>query len=979
MKILICNERFLFRFGVDRVLMILGKYFRDMGHEVVMIGNKLDEVAVEKCTDHFIKLPESPEYIDSNEYTLQWLEKNWDICFDDSSEPDIALIAGWPFYKSIKFLKDKCGTAIFHDYGAVPVDNMEGGALIIQEKLRKLRKDNLSYADEIVAISRFLEETQSKPDSNNMIPTSTILLGCDHMELGLWTNKNIGLKRSKVVSEVENLKENGYRLIFLLGRFENGNYKNSQSSFNILREIKLENEKVKMLILAKEDDISIPIDLKESIKLLGFVSDEDLQDLMGISDVGISMSLWEGFNLPLAEMQLLKKPVFVFNKGAHPEVVINNYYLCESEDEMIKKIKLSFENRNEIEIQNKENDYLKFREFFTWRRCAVEFIEKFVEIKNNNKIVLIDVTNASHDTANSGVMRVTRNISRSLQNKVETIFVLWDSSIGEYVFPYDEEIKLLSSYGGPNKDKIIYRSKEGQKRLRLQDIFENIRYKNCIMLITETINEIEAKKIRRYLKSRKIKIAAIFYDAIPVLHPEFCNEEVLKNHKNYMEGLSECDVVIPISETSGEDLEKFWNENNISSTKIKTNLLAGELEGIKRTKKYQECNTSEKINILCVSTLEPRKNHKKLLNACIALSEKYPELDWKLDLVGNRYAGNDDIPNFVEKISKKNTRVKWLGVVDDEQLIRLYKEASFTVYPSIIEGYGMPIIESLWNGKACICSENGVMSELAKEGGCYTIDITDEKKIMEAIYKLSTDLEFRKNLEQQAISRNIRTWQDYTLKLLDIIDSISRKDEVINENKIIDPLNDLLFGGEKKLTSNLSFSEHFALASVLKELAPECSISIGKRECLDILSYYSDVVFSIESDKKTDIKYNNLKNVTYLSGSYSKVMSIIIDELNKADIAINFMFINIEKKTDTESIMEILSPLRYYNCKKPMFIVISNSCNELIREDLNSVKWQDFNNLEWINLEFINGVIKYEEEKINLCGGLALAYFSNKK
>lgn len=75
MKILLCNERFLFRFGVDRVLMLLGKYFKDMGHEVIMIGNKLDESAVETCTDDFIKLPEAPEYINSNEYTIKWLEK----------------------------------------------------------------------------------------------------------------------------------------------------------------------------------------------------------------------------------------------------------------------------------------------------------------------------------------------------------------------------------------------------------------------------------------------------------------------------------------------------------------------------------------------------------------------------------------------------------------------------------------------------------------------------------------------------------------------------------------------------------------------------------------------------------------------------------------------------------------------------------------------------------------------------------------
>lgn len=253
-----------------------------------------------------------------------------------------------------------------------------------------------------------------------------------------------------------------------------------------------------------------------------------------------------------------------------------------------------------------------------------------------------------------------------------------------------------------------------------------------------------------------------------MLYPEFCNEEVLQNHRDYMKGLAMCNTVIPISKSSSNDLINFWKENNIIETRVENNLLAGELDGVERTRKIQHSDNN-KIKLLCISTLEPRKNHKRLLNACMMLSEKHPNLNWQLDLVGNRYAGNDDIPNFVEKCLKENFRIKWLGVVDDEQLINLYKECTFTVYPSMIEGYGMPIIESLWNGKICICSNKSVMNELAKDGGCYTVDVTDEEKIMEAIYELSTNIKLRHYLEEQAISRHIVKWEDYTLRLLDIL------------------------------------------------------------------------------------------------------------------------------------------------------------------------------------------------------------------
>ena len=103
-----------------------------------------------------------------------------------------------------------------------------------------------------------------------------------------------------------------------------------------------------MLLLAQKEDIKVPDDLIEDVKFLGFVSDDDLQTLMDLSDVGVSVSLWEGFNLPLVEMQLLKKPVYVFHVGAHPEVVIDPYYLCDSLEELSEKVILQLQGKERI-------------------------------------------------------------------------------------------------------------------------------------------------------------------------------------------------------------------------------------------------------------------------------------------------------------------------------------------------------------------------------------------------------------------------------------------------------------------------------------------------------------------------------------------------------------------------------------------------------------------------------------------------------
>ena len=967
MKILICNERFLFRFGVDRVLMILGKYFKDMGHEVVMIGNKLDSQAVSSCTDDFIVLPEAPEYINSNEFTLSWLRKNWESYFNENNAPDIAIIAGWPFYESIEFLKEKCGHVVFHDYGAVPTDHMSEGNLIIQNKLKKLRNENLSKSDEIIAISRFLENTQSINDAMGTVPTRTILLGVDHMQLGIWKQDDLQIEKSDIEEKAQNFSKQGYKLIFLLGRWEDKNYKNSAESFEILRRLKKKiSKKIKMLVLANQGDFDVPNDLADNIVHLGYVDDFTLQNLMKMCDVGISVSLWEGFNLPLGEMQLLEKPVYVYNVGAHSEVVIHPYYLCIDRDEMIEKIHLELEGDCQLDIIEKNLSNKKFKEFFTWERSAKEFIDILTRILFKDYVVLIDVTNASHDTANSGVMRVTRRIAKNVQDRVNSLFLLWDSSINKYVFPYDEEIQLLCSYGGPTAKDITLRSTQGNSRLTLDEVLHKFNNKTLVMIITETIDEKNAIKIRPYLKDKNITISAIFYDAIPVLLPQYCSKEVAENHINYMKGLSECDIVVPIAENNKNDLLEFWMKNSVNKTKVISNLLPGELQGLDRKTIINQPDDN-KLRMLVVSTLEPRKNHKRLLNACMMLEQNHPELDWELTLVGNRYAGNDEIPNFVESLCKQNHRIKWLGVVDDQTLFKLYNNCTFTIYPSIIEGFGMPIMESLWNGKACICSNEGVMSELAKEGGCYTVDVSNEEEIYKALYTIATDTTLRERLEFEAISRHIATWEDYTVNLLNII--YTATDKRYTDKRNTDNLlsrQELLYGMDLSDPTYIYNNEIIGLNGLLNNIRPLCSVICGDvpKEFLSIIDKNSKVTF-VNNHNTTA-----LNNINYIKGDSNSIMPILLDELKKNCAEPDFILISSE-----EFKLNKLEWIKEYKPTKNLVFIITESFRKECREQMNNFDWASIKNLRWIDIDFIQGTLHQSISN----GGFACGYISSQK
>jgi len=991
MHILICNERFLFRFGVDRALIILGKGLKELGHtiSIMVTTNRYDRGVVESFASRIIEIPDvTNDYLNSNENTAKWIENTFLEHFENTSVPSIVLIGGWPFFASIPFFKRKGLKVIFMDCGAVPLEGFSGGALVIQEKLRSLRDQFLPEVSLVIGISNFIVQSQSKVDTKDEVPVQTILLGADHMDSTLWSGKDLCLKESagNATSLIDSLKAHDKKLILCLGRWEPYCYKNSETMFDIMRQVGTAIPDCALLILADPTNVEIPDDLQKSIFPIGFPDDSELKYVMNQANLGISPSLWEGFNLPITEMQWLGRPVLAFNVGAHPEVILDPWYLCNDMNDMVVKA-LEILNGHDIEASKREVLLEKFRESFRWDRVIMEYDkilkdlqENIVKDKAGSLTVIVDVTNASRDPANSGVVRVTRRICKEFQRYLDPIFVVWDSQSECYLLPNKSEFKQLGAFNGPLPSDESKLSPDDH-RVTLHEYLPSLGGAFWL-LFTETVDETHARVVRQYARDKDINLAAIFYDAIPVLYPDLCKDLATKhNHRQYMAGLAECDVVIPISNYSSQCLMDFWESNNINGCKVIPNLLPGEFGGAGRTVKIPEVG-AESADILCVSTLEPRKNHKTLVQACLLLQEKYPNLDWNLTLVGNRYAGAFDIAEYVQSISAKNPRIRWLGVVDDVTLHNLYEKASFTIYPSIIEGFGMPILESLWHGKPCICYNEGVMAELAKDGGCLTTDVNNVNSLSDAIYRLVTDKELFLKLSQEAVTRKIKTWDDYILGLLSILISESTTvcSSAYHQESVMlaDFRNweDILYPSCLCEHWQMNHSERLAVTALLSRHKPRCSIEVGTYMggSLSLISQYSHTVFSIDIDPSIPNKFRQFSNVCFLTGPSKVILPLLLKELDRERIPVDFILIDGDHSAD--GIKQDLESVLSYIPKKPLFIVMHDSFNPECRRGMREVDWEKSPYVHWVDLDFIPGRIVETggPSRGEMWGGLGLAY-----
>jgi glycosyltransferase involved in cell wall biosynthesis len=181
---------------------------------------------------------------------------------------------------------------------------------------------------------------------------------------------------------------------------------------------------------------------------------------------------------------------------------------------------------------------------------------------------------------------------------------------------------------------------------------------------------------------------------------------------------------------------------------------------------------------LSVGTLEPRKNHEKLIRAYSLLKEKHTQ-PLPLVLAGARGWLMQDFEREVDFLNLKNDIII-LGYVADPTLQWLYQNCFAFVYPSLFEGFGLPVLEALSLGAPVISSEVTSIPEIVGQGGIL-VNPFSEKAIYEAMNKLATDGELRMDLKRAAILQASQfSWKSAASKVLQCYQEVLLREKQVS-------------------------------------------------------------------------------------------------------------------------------------------------------------------------------------------------------
>ena len=213
----------------------------------------------------------------------------------------------------------------------------------------------------------------------------------------------------------------------------------------------------------------------------------------------------------------------------------------------------------------------------------------------------------------------------------------------------------------------------------------------------------------RGLRARGVRPIFMVHDLIPITHPEFCRPGEREKHWRRMHNVLRLSCAIV---TNSEDtLASLTVFSKRVSLPMPPALVAPLAPGLSRVS--PAARPIKEPYFVVLSTIEPRKNHAMLLHLWRRLREELGENAPRLVIIGQRGWECENVVDLLERSELLRGYVFELPRCNDTDLASYLHHSQALLFPSFVEGYGMPLIEALAAGVPVLASNLGVFREFA--------------------------------------------------------------------------------------------------------------------------------------------------------------------------------------------------------------------------------------------------------------------------
>ncbi|MFT5874315.1 MAG: glycosyltransferase involved in cell wall biosynthesis [Clostridium sp.] len=276
------------------------------------------------------------------------------------------------------------------------------------------------------------------------------------------------------------------------------------------------------------------------------------------------------------------------------------------------------------------------------------------------------------------------------------------------------------------------------------------------------------------------KVITTIHDMTYTIYPEMVEEKTMKRIKKGIEySVKRADKIITVSESSKKDIVEFLG---VDEKKIEVVYNGVEYERFSASyTKEQQFTVKNKYSIpekyiLYMGTLEPRKNIESIISAfskLIVNNNIYSE-EIKLVIAGKKGWLYESIFKLVQKLSLEN-KVVFTDYIEEEDKPLIYNMASIFIFPSIYEGFGIPVIEAMASSVPVITSTTSSLPEVAGDAAIL-VNPKDIDSMAKAMKQVLEDKDIRQSMIEKGHTQAKKfNWENSAEKLLSIYTDLCNK------------------------------------------------------------------------------------------------------------------------------------------------------------------------------------------------------------
>jgi glycosyltransferase involved in cell wall biosynthesis len=459
------------------------------------------------------------------------------------------------------------------------------------------------------------------------------------------------------------------------------------------------------------------------------ISDDYLEQIYATSTCLIAASEGEGFGLPLIEAAQHQLPILARDIPVFREVAGDHAYY--------------FKGNAPVDLQQAINDWLQHysakkhptsteMSYLTWAENAKQLGQLLSSFNQNSNIhseykakpkLYIDISVVYRNDFKTGIQRVVRAILSELIDRPPVGYsvcpVYLDNAHESWVY-----YAVPDYITAPDNTPINPSSADILLGLDLAGWY--------------VINAFDQGLYQQFMAAG-VRIYFVVYDLLPVLAPQFFNEDVDKAHQQWLTCIAQSDGVICISKAVADEFAS-WSTSletpladdfSINYFHLGADIAASQpSSGLPDDADIMLDKLSQRPSFLMVGTLEPRKGHAQTLAAFEQLWQQ--GIDVNLIMVGKQGWKMSAKIKQMRQHPEIGQRLFWLENISDEYLTKLYAASTCLIAASEGEGFGLPLIEAAQNKVPIIARNIPVFREVAGDHAYYFQGL-DAESLAEAI------------------------------------------------------------------------------------------------------------------------------------------------------------------------------------------------------------------------------------------------------